>query len=48
MSSEIIFEVTEAEAGGYCASALGFGIHSQGGDLGGSAPQGAGRGGLLL
>jgi hypothetical protein len=26
MSSEIIFEVTEAEAGGYCATALGHGI----------------------
>ena len=30
MSSEIIFEVTEADEGGYCASALGFGIHTQG------------------
>ncbi len=30
MNSEIIFEVTEAEEGGYCASALGFGIHTQG------------------
>lgn len=30
MSSEIIFEVTEAEEGGYCAAALGFGIHTQG------------------
>jgi predicted RNase H-like HicB family nuclease len=30
MSSEIIFEVTEAEEGGYCASALGLGIHTQG------------------
>jgi predicted RNase H-like HicB family nuclease len=29
MSSEIIFEVTEAEEGGYCASALGFGITTQ-------------------
>ena len=33
MSSEIIFEVTEAEEGGYCASALGFGIHTQGDTL---------------
>ena len=30
MQSEIIFEVTEAEEGGYCASALGFGINTQG------------------
>jgi predicted RNase H-like HicB family nuclease len=30
MSSEIIFEVTEAEEGGYCASALGYGINTQG------------------
>jgi len=29
MSSEIIFEVTEAEEGGYCATALGFGITTQ-------------------
>jgi hypothetical protein len=29
MSSEIIFEVTEAEEGGYCAAALGFGITTQ-------------------
>ncbi len=29
MSSEIIFEVTEAEEGGYCASALGYGINTQ-------------------
>lgn len=29
MSSEIIFEVTEAEAGGYCASALGRVITTQ-------------------
>ena len=29
MSSEIIFEVTEAEEGGYCASALGWGINTQ-------------------
>jgi hypothetical protein len=29
MKSEIIFEVTEAEEGGYCASALGFGINTQ-------------------
>ncbi|HEY1171703.1 MAG TPA: 2-oxoisovalerate dehydrogenase [Verrucomicrobiae bacterium] len=33
MSSEIIFEVTEAEEGGYCASALGFGINTQGDTL---------------
>ena len=33
MSSEIIFEVTEAEEGGHCASALGFGIHTQGDTL---------------
>jgi predicted RNase H-like HicB family nuclease len=30
MQSEIIFEVTEAEEGGYCASALGYGISTQG------------------
>ena len=30
MKSEIIFEVTEAEEGGYCASALGCGITTQG------------------
>lgn len=30
MHSEIIFEVTEAEEGGYCASALGFAISTQG------------------
>jgi predicted RNase H-like HicB family nuclease len=30
MKSEIIFEVTEAEEGGYCASALGYGINTQG------------------
>jgi len=30
MCSEIIFEVTEAEEGGYCASALGYGITTQG------------------
>jgi hypothetical protein len=29
MKSEIIFEVTEAEEGGYCASALGYGINTQ-------------------
>ncbi len=29
MKSEIIFEVTEAEEGGYCASALGYGITTQ-------------------
>lgn len=29
MSSEIIFEVTEAEEGGFCASALGYGISTQ-------------------
>ena len=29
MSSEIIFEVTEAEEGGYCATALGYGISTQ-------------------
>jgi predicted RNase H-like HicB family nuclease len=28
-SSEIIFEVNEAEEGGYCATALGFGITTQ-------------------
>ena len=29
--TEIIFEVTEDEVdGGYCASALGYGIHTQG------------------
>ncbi len=30
VNSEIIFEVTEAEEGGYCASALGYGINTQG------------------
>ena len=29
MSSEIIFEVTEAEEGGYCATALSHGITTQ-------------------
>ena len=29
MKSEIIFEVTDAEEGGYCASALGYGITTQ-------------------
>ena len=29
MMSEIIFEVTEADEGGYCASALGYGINTQ-------------------
>jgi predicted RNase H-like HicB family nuclease len=29
MSAEIIFEVTEAEEGGFCASALGYGINTQ-------------------
>ena len=29
MSTEIIFEVTEDTGGGYNASALGFGIHTQ-------------------
>ncbi len=29
MKSEIIFEVTDAEEGGYCASALGAGITTQ-------------------
>ena len=29
LPAEIIFEVTEAEAGGYCASALGYGINTQ-------------------
>lgn len=33
MSSEIIFEVTETEEGGYCASALGHGINTQGDTL---------------
>jgi len=33
MKSEIIFEVTEAEEGGYCASALGYGITTQGESL---------------
>jgi predicted RNase H-like HicB family nuclease len=30
MPTEIIFEVTEAVEGGYCASALGYGINTQG------------------
>ena len=29
MATEIIFEVTEADEGGYCASALGYGINTQ-------------------
>jgi predicted RNase H-like HicB family nuclease len=29
MSSEIIFQVTEADEGGYVASAIGYGIHTQ-------------------
>jgi predicted RNase H-like HicB family nuclease len=29
MPTEIIFEVTEADEGGFCASALGFGINTQ-------------------
>jgi hypothetical protein len=29
MKSGIIFEVAEAEEGGYCASALGYGINTQ-------------------
>jgi hypothetical protein len=29
VKSEIIFEVTEAEEGGYTASALGYGINTQ-------------------
>lgn len=29
MSTEVIFEVTEADEGGFCASALGFGINAQ-------------------
>jgi predicted RNase H-like HicB family nuclease len=29
MSSEIIFEVTESPEGGFSASALGYGIHTQ-------------------
>ncbi len=33
MSTEIIFEVREADEGGYVASALGHGIHTQGEDL---------------
>lgn len=30
MPSEIIFQVTEADEGGHVASALGYGIHTQG------------------
>jgi predicted RNase H-like HicB family nuclease len=30
MGTELIFEVTEAEEGGYCATALGCGITTQG------------------
>ena len=30
MSTEIIFEVVEDPAGGFSASALGYGIHTQG------------------
>ncbi len=33
MKSEIIFELTEAEEGGCCASALGWGITTQAGTL---------------
>jgi predicted RNase H-like HicB family nuclease len=29
MRSEIIFEVTEADEGGFCATALGYGINTQ-------------------
>ena len=29
MATEIIFEVTEAAEGGYCARALGYGINTQ-------------------
>jgi predicted RNase H-like HicB family nuclease len=29
MSTELIFEVTDAEEGGYCATALGHGITTQ-------------------
>ncbi len=29
MSTEIIFQVTDAEEGGYVASAIGHGIHTQ-------------------
>lgn len=33
-ATEIIFEITEDELdGGYCASALGYGIHTQGASL---------------
>ena len=28
MGSEVIFEVTEADEGGYTASAVGYGIHT--------------------
>jgi hypothetical protein len=33
MKSEIIFEVTDAEEGGYCAAALGYGITTQADNL---------------
>jgi hypothetical protein len=33
MMSELIFEVTEDVLGGFSASALGVGIHTQGDDL---------------
>jgi predicted RNase H-like HicB family nuclease len=33
MGTELIFEVTEAEEGGYCATALGYGITTQGDTL---------------
>jgi predicted RNase H-like HicB family nuclease len=33
MSTELIFEVVEAEEGGYCATALGHGITTQGDTL---------------
>ena len=33
MGTEIIFEVTEAEEGGFCATALGHGITTQGDTL---------------
>ncbi len=29
MSTEVIFEVTETDDGGYVAAALGYGIHTQ-------------------
>ena len=47
--TEIIFEVTEDEVdGGYSASALGYGIHTEGRHPGRGASEHQGSSGLLL